>query len=164
MEPIRVVWGVGGAETAMAAYDAALAEAGVENYNLSRVSSVVPPGAEVRVVETAPDLGPVGGRLTVVQAHDTVPPGVADRACAGLGWAVADSGQGVFYEATGESTEAVRETVERGLDEGIDLRNWTPAAEEVRVAMAPSDPDSYTAAVVLAAYGRAEPVLSTTHD
>jgi len=43
----------------MASYDAALAEAGVENYNLVSVSSVIIP-AETRVeaVGTAPDLGP----------------------------------------------------------------------------------------------------------
>ena len=92
MEPIRVVWGTGAAPTAMASYDAALADAGLENYNLIEVSSVVPAGATVEAVGTAPNLGPAGERLTVVQGRATVPPGEEYPACAGLAWAVADDG------------------------------------------------------------------------
>ncbi|MEF8907067.1 MAG: pyruvoyl-dependent arginine decarboxylase, partial [Haloarculaceae archaeon] len=40
MSVIRVVWGSGTGPTGTAAYDAALAEAGVHDYNLVTVSSV----------------------------------------------------------------------------------------------------------------------------
>ncbi|MFC6728802.1 pyruvoyl-dependent arginine decarboxylase, partial [Natronoarchaeum mannanilyticum] len=74
MEPIRIVWGTGEGPTEMASYDAALADAGIENYNLVSVSSIVPAGAEIDPVGTAPDLGPAGERLTVVEGRATAPP------------------------------------------------------------------------------------------
>lgn len=71
MNTIRVVPGTGTGPTALAAYDAALADAGVHNYNLIRVSSVVPAESRIEVLDTAPDLGPAGNRLTVVEARTT---------------------------------------------------------------------------------------------
>ena len=71
MNTIRVVHGVGEAATKMASYDAALADANVHNYNLVTVSSVIPSDATVEAVGTAPDLGPAGERLTVVEARAT---------------------------------------------------------------------------------------------
>jgi arginine decarboxylase len=159
MEPIRVVWGAASAATAMASYDAALADAGVENYNLTRVSSVIPAGAEVRVAETAPDLGPAGERLTVVQGRQTAAPGGAARVAAGLGWSVEESGRGIFYESSGTDPEAVRETVEAGLAAGRDLRDWAFVDGDVQVVSAPAAPEAYTTVVVVAAYGRSDPIL-----
>ncbi|WP_255150908.1 pyruvoyl-dependent arginine decarboxylase [Halorarius halobius] len=159
MEPIRVVWGAASAATAMSSYDAALAEAGVENYNLTRVSSVIPAGATVEIAETAPDLGPAGERLTVVQGRRTVAPGAAERACAGLGWSVEESGRGIFYEASGTDAETVRATVEEGLAAGRELRDWAFTDGDVQVVSAPADPEAYTTAVVLAAYGDSDPIL-----
>ncbi|WP_255197174.1 pyruvoyl-dependent arginine decarboxylase [Halorarius litoreus] len=159
MEPIRVVWGAASAATAMASYDAALAAAGVENYNLTLVSSVIPSGAEVDVAETAPDLGPAGERLTVVQGRQTVAPGESEQACAGLGWSVEDSGRGIFYEASGTDPDVVHESIEAGLAAGRDLRDWAFADGDLQLVTAPADPDAYTTAVVLAAYGRSDPII-----
>ncbi len=57
MSTIRVVWGTATGPTALAAYDAALAEAGVHNYNLISLSSVIPTEPAIEVTGTAPDLG-----------------------------------------------------------------------------------------------------------
>ncbi|MFC7176918.1 pyruvoyl-dependent arginine decarboxylase [Halosegnis marinus] len=159
MEPIRVVWGTGTAPTEMASYDAALADAGVENYNLAYVSSVVPAGATVAATGTAPDLGPVGERLTVVQARETVPPGERATACAGLGWSQAADGKGLFYEASGRDPDAVEAAVRDGLAAGESLRAWAFEARDDRLETAAGDPEAYTTAVVLAAYGESEPLL-----
>ena len=180
MSTIRVVSGVAAAPTAMAAYDAALAEAGVHNYNLVPVSSVVPADAEVASVGTAPDLGPAGNRLTVVEAA-AVTDGT-DPVSAGLGWATGP-GPGLFYEASGTDPDEVRATVAAGLDAGRDLRDWEFTDETIEVrtaggsvgadgadadANAPhadggttdgARPNAYAAAVVVAAYGRSEPIL-----
>jgi len=67
MNTIHVASGVGVADTAMASYDAALADANLHNYNLVAVSSVVPAKATVEAVDEVPDLGPAGDRLTVVR-------------------------------------------------------------------------------------------------
>lgn len=159
MSTIYVVRGVGTAATAMASYDAALSAANVHNYNLVTVSSVIPAGATVERVDTAPDLGPAGNRLTVVESRATVARGAADRVCAGVGWTTGP-GPGLFYEASGTTPETVRETIEIGLSEGRSLRDWTFDAEDVAVASSEvSDADRYTTAVVLAVYGRSEPIL-----
>ena len=66
---IRLASGVGTAPTMLAAFDAALREIGVANYNLIRLSSVIPPGSLVTV--SAAPLSPSGNwgdRLYVVTA------------------------------------------------------------------------------------------------
>lgn len=156
MNTIYVVRGVGTAPTKMASYDAALAAANVHNYNLVAVSSVIPADATVEEVDVAPDLGPVGNRLTVVQARATT--GGVGTVSAGLGWTTGP-GPGLFYEASGENPDAVRRAVEEGLDAGRGLREWTFEDESVALATAENDGEGYTTAVAVAAYGRSESVL-----
>ena len=158
---IRVVWGTGTGPTALAAYDAALADAGVENSNLVRVSSVIPAGAVVEPVGEAPDLGPAGNRLTVVEAHATVeaddPPG--SPGSAGLAWATGP-GPGLFYEVAGAFDDAeCRRRLETGLDAGRDLREWTFEGWGERIVSVDAPPKGCAAAVVLGAYGESEPIF-----
>ncbi|MFC5972240.1 pyruvoyl-dependent arginine decarboxylase [Halomarina salina] len=155
MGTIRVVWGTASAPTAMSSYDAALADAGIENYNLVSVSSVIPSDAHVERVGTAPDLGPVGERLTVVEGRSTVEDGPA---AAGLAWATTEDGTGLFYESSGRAGESVREEVRAGLRAGMDLRDWAFVDEGCEVVTADSG-DGFTTAVVLAVYGRSSPLL-----
>ena len=156
MNTIRIVRGVGDAPTKMASYDAALADANVHNYNLVPVSSVIPADATVEDVGTAPDLGPAGNRLTVVEARATT--GGVGTVSAGLGWTVGP-GPGLFYEASGEDPGAVRRSVEVGLAAGRDLREWTFDDEHVAVTTAEGDGEGYTTAVALAVYGESEAIL-----
>ena len=155
MGTIRVVWGTASAPTAMSSYDAALAEAGVENYNLVSVSSVIPSGAHVERAGTAPDLGPVGERLTVVEGRATVGEGPA---AAGLAWATTADGRGLFYESSGRTAGGVREEVRAGLRAGMDLREWTFVDEGSEVVAADAG-EGYATALVLAVYGRSSPLL-----
>ncbi|MFC5365355.1 pyruvoyl-dependent arginine decarboxylase [Salinirubrum litoreum] len=161
MSRIRVVTGVGTGPTEIASYDAALAEANVHNYNLVTVSSVVPADATVERVGTAPDLGPAGNRLTVVEARATVPTG--DPASAVLGWATGP-GPGLFYEAGGpDAPETLRAEVERGLSAGKDLRDWEFTDQSMAVAsVAPGElgpgADEWTTVVALAIYGESAPI------
>ncbi|HET7324491.1 MAG TPA: pyruvoyl-dependent arginine decarboxylase [Halococcus sp.] len=156
MSTIRIVSGTGTGPTAIAAYDTALADAGVHNYNLIRVSSVIPTGSTIEVLDTAPDLGPVGGKLTVVEARAT---NEADAgACAGLGWTVDDTGRGLFYEASGTDSERIRESLTAGLESGRSLREWSFVDERIVTERAESD-NTYTMAVVLGIYGESEPIL-----
>jgi arginine decarboxylase len=149
---IHVASGVGTGPTPTAAYDAALAAAGVHNYNLVTVSSVVPADAEVREVTTVPDLGPTGERLWVVQSRAD---GTEGTLAAGLGWATGP-GPGLFYESAGTDPAAVRERVASGLAAGRGLREWSFDDETVRVASATADGQP-TCVVYVAAYGRSEP-------
>jgi arginine decarboxylase len=175
MSTIRVAWGTGTGPTEMSSYDAALADANLHNYNLVAVSSVIPADAEVEEVDVAPDLGPTGERLTVVQARATcVGPG---RVSAGLGWTTSDgdsggedaassdgdsddgTGPGLFYEAADETDpEEVAERVRTGLAAGRELRDWEFTDERIRTADVHAEPGTFATAVVVAAYGESEPI------
>ena len=158
MSTIRVVWGTASGPTAMSSYDAALADAGVENYNLVSVSSVIPADTDVEAVGTAPDLGPAGERLTVVEARATVAgPG---RASAALAWSQSvDDGPGLFYETSGETDrEDVERRVREGLDAGQELRDWEFTEPSVAVESTRAESGRHTTALVLAVYGESEPI------
>jgi arginine decarboxylase len=139
---VRIVWGSGTGPTALASYDAALAAANVQDYNLVRVSSVLPVDTTVSFAGTAPDLGPVGEKLTVVEARETTSKsgfanakgplarsdeGTTDRRSvqAGLGWAQAANGRGIVYEATGTDSGSVRKEIDAGVQAGSALRELT---------------------------------------
>ena len=161
MSAIRVVWGSATAPTAMSAYDAALAAANVHNYNLITVSSVIPRGPPVERAGTAPDLGPTGNSLTVVQSRATVEPGSEQSAVAGVGWVRSASGRGLFYEASGTDRDAVREAIREGLDAGMALRDWDFDDEmTIQLEETAPGPDAYSTAIVLAAYGQSEPLVA----
>jgi len=159
MTTIRVAWGTATGPTAMAAYDAALAEANVHDFNLVTVSSVIPAGTDLAVVGTAPDLGPAGDRLTVVQSRADRAPGADEPGVVGLGWARSADGPGILYEATGTDAEAVRTAVRTGLEHGVGLRDWDVADSDVLVRRVEPVADAHSTVVLLAVYGESEPVV-----
>ena len=151
MSTIRVVWGTGTGPTETAAYDAALADANVHNYNLVTVSSVTPAEATVEAVETAPDLGPAGNRLTVVEAHANA--AGPQTVSAALGWATGP-GPGLFYESASDTDATdVRTRVREGLAAGADLREWTLDDERIHAESVTAQSGEYAAAAVLGVYG-----------
>lgn len=175
---IRVLAGAGTGPTELAARDAALCDAGIGNFNLVSLSSVIPPSATVGRVESIPSLGPVAGLLPVVEAAVTVPPGTAGAAA--LGWARADDGRGLFYEATAEESPEVPDggravpdrdgdaleeqlagTVREGLAHGFAIRGWGDPSSTVETGSV-GDPDSHASLAILAAYGRATSPAETT--
>jgi arginine decarboxylase len=156
MSAIRLVWGTATGPTELSAHDAALAEAGVADYNLVELSSVIPAEPTLEVVGEAPDLGPIGGEVRVVQSQAVA---AADAsAAAGIGWARRGDGAGVFYEVAGTDAAAVREEIETGLVAGTARRGWS-VVEEDAVVRELRPADGYGAAVVLATYGESRPVV-----
>lgn len=121
---IYVACGSGIGPTKMAAFDAALNVAGVANFNLIRLSSIVPPGSKI-IESTGPvehDLGKWGDRLYVVMAEMRVDsPNV--EAWAGIGW-VQDkkTGKGLFVEHEGNNEHTVRRDIEASLHALMDTR------------------------------------------
>ena len=156
MSTIRVVWGTATGPTALSSYDAALAEAGVHNYNLVTLSSVIPAGPDIELPGTAPNLGPPGEALEVVQSAATAAPG--ERAAAGIGLARSAEGPGIFYEVDGTDSDAVRTEIREGLAAGRDLRDWAFVEEDIRVeSVAPES--THASVVVVAIYGESHPVV-----
>ena len=54
---IKVVCGVGSGRTILSSFDSALKDAGVYNYNLITLSSIIPPGSKVNKIRRAFHLG-----------------------------------------------------------------------------------------------------------
>lgn len=159
MGVIRIVWGTASESTAMASYDAALADANVHNYNLVSVSSVIPANATIDAVGDAPDLGPAGERLTVVEGRATVAPGRSEPAVASLGWDREPGGPGIFYETSGTDPKAVEDRIEDGLAAGRALREWSFGDAGRKLVAAEPDSKRYTTAIVLAVYGTSSPIV-----
>lgn len=112
---LLVTSGTGEAATELAAFDRALLDAGIANYNLIRLSSVIPAGS--MVMEKRPDLpgSEWGWRLYVVLAEQRASRS-GEQAWAGIGW-IQDpaDGRGLFVEHEGTSNEHVVDLIEDSL-------------------------------------------------
>jgi arginine decarboxylase len=115
---ISVVASVGEGTTLLSSFDAALNNAGVSNYNLIPLSSVIPPNAEVVPVENflTPD-SEWGHKLYVVKAEMRSQKSKKYIA-AGVGWYQLEDGRGLFVEH--ECLENTKESVESELNFLID--------------------------------------------
>ena len=165
---IEVASGVGSGPTKLAAFDAALQGAGVANFNLITLSSVIPPATTVRPIDepvTRPR-GEWGDRLYVVMAQMRVDqPG--QQAWAGVGWAQdRESGKGLFVEHEGHDESQVRQDLEATLTSMAGSRNEVFGAPNY-VVQGTVCRDESACALVVAVYGSApwprplfEPVIT----
>lgn len=116
---IRVSRGTGTGSTRLAAFDAALRSAGVADFNLVRLSSVIPPFASV--VTTDRDEQIAGGHGDVLlcvyaDAYSSTP---GESAWAGVTWAQNHDPAlgGLFAEHSGWSRTDVERELEHTMDE-----------------------------------------------
>ncbi|QIO24825.1 pyruvoyl-dependent arginine decarboxylase [Haloarcula sp. JP-L23] len=160
MDRIQIVYGTGTGETALASYDAALADANIHNYNLSYLSSMIPEETAIDVIGTAPDLGPPGNRLTVVEASTHTDTG--ETVAAGLGWIQSEESGGVFYEATSQESEnAVETKLRNGLRTAKYLREWEFGNQRIKTVSADAAEDTHTTALIAAVYGQSESLFES---
>jgi arginine decarboxylase len=113
---LPVLAGTGVGSTSLAAFDAALRDAGVANFNLLRLSSVIPPRTEVDTTGRAPlPEGGWGDRLYCVYAEQHADlPGV--EAWAGIGWVQRLDGEGgLFVEHEGPTEAFLTAAIEASL-------------------------------------------------
>lgn len=119
---IKVVCGVGIGKTVLSAFDTALKDVGVYNYNLITLSSIIPPNSRVSKVRrytTPPE--EYGHKLYVVKAeirsHE-----VGKFLAAGVGWfQFGKDGRGVFveHEIIGETKVAVESEINLRIQNSI---------------------------------------------
>lgn len=113
---IQLTKGTGSGDTKIAAFDAALFEAGIANYNLIRLSSIIPPGSRIEIgkAEIKPD--EFGHRLYVVYACE-IQNEIGKDAWAGIGWTLAKdgAGKGLFTEHEGHSEQEVTNLINETL-------------------------------------------------
>ena len=153
---ISIRTGVGSGRTLLSAFDHALLGAGVGDFNLVTLSSVIPTASRIRHVDgTLP--GGHGDLLFCVRAEAFADqPG--DVAWAGLGWVVDETGGGLFVEHHAHSEDALIELIEDSLSDMN--RNRGGGYGDVQMTLASAEcVDQPVCALVLAAYR-----VSNWHD
>ena len=122
---IAVTAATGEGPTSLAAFDSALRSAGVANFNLVRLSSVIPPKSVIsaRHPTDLPAIhGEWGDRLFAVWAFESAER-LGQEAWAGVAWAQdPHDGRGLFVEHEGSSEAQVREALAATLSEICDAR------------------------------------------
>jgi len=120
---IYLTSGTGKGLTDISAFDAALANAGIANYNLIYLSSIIPEGSRIEIKKLKPKKAEYGRKLYVVIArHDQDTSG--KEAWAGLGWSQDRIGRGLFVEHKSESKEAVIRLIRNSLKDMKKLRSY----------------------------------------
>lgn len=118
---ITITAGVGEGPTPLAAFDAALLDAGVANYNLIYLSSVIPTGSEIELAKFVSQPDEYGYRLYVVAAWQHALE-IGQTAWAGLGWTQDETGRGLFVELHGSERDAVEADIQATLTTMIQSR------------------------------------------
>jgi arginine decarboxylase len=113
---IRVTEGVGTGPTELSAFDQALVKAGIANYNIIYLSSVLPPDSDVSFSTKPKELeGEWGDRLYVVMAQNRS--SVRNQEVwSGIGWMQdPETKQGLLVEHEGHGEAEVRADIEHSL-------------------------------------------------
>ena len=137
---IAVVAGAGEGRTTLSAFDAALFQCGVHNYNLLALSSMIPPAAQVCLRDRYfPPADEHGHRLYVVKAEmRSAQPGTV--IAAGLGWLQWGDGRGVFVEhellcrvqSPAEAEAALKSEIDASLRDLVQTRGVAHGSAQFR--------------------------------
>ena len=152
---IRVSAGSGTGRTPLSAFDSALRDAGVADFNLVRLSSVIPPGSTVTDVHGRHQLTGGHGDLLYCVYAAAYAYNRGDKAWAGVGWALHEdgSGAGLFVEHDAATRENLDWALAASLDDLSRRRGggYIPAGSVTAAASCSSMP---ACAVVIASYRR----------
>jgi arginine decarboxylase len=152
---IRVSAGSGTGRTPLSAFDAALRDAGVADFNLVRLSSIIPPGSTVVDVHGRHQLTGGHGDLLycVYAAAYAYAPG--ESAWAGVGWSLErnGTGAGLFVEHDARTRADLEWALAASLEELSNRRGraFAPAGSVLTGATCTGAP---ACAVVIASYRR----------
>ncbi len=116
---IIITGGVGTGSTELSSFDDALFNAGVSNYNLIYLSSIIPPNSNIKQVENyiTPEED-FGKRLYVVKAFETTSK-IEEHIAAGIGWYKIEEGKGFFVEHHAKGGSDVYLKVSRLIDQTL---------------------------------------------
>lgn len=155
---IYVTSGIGEGKTPLSAFDAALKDAGVHNFNLIILSSVIPPKSVIKLRKFKAKLEDWGSKLYVVKAE------IRSRQSgmyigAALGWYQMKDGKGVFveHEEIGQTIEAVesnlKKEVQNSLHDLCRIRQLSIVEKKLKMKMCIAKvTDQPTSVLVIAVY------------
>lgn len=114
---ISITFGTGEGQTKLSAFDAALWDAGIANFNLIKLSSIIPPRAKVKAQHLKNNgKNGFGDKLYVVLAEKRE--GERGReAWAGIGWVQSKDGRGLFVEHEGSQQGEVMRLIKETLSD-----------------------------------------------
>lgn len=118
--PISIRTASGTGRTTLSAWDDALWRAGVADFNLIRLSSVIPQQTRLSF-DTSPVVGEHGDKLYCVYAS-TLAEQPGDTAWAGIGWTRAEDGRGLFVEHSAQTEDGLSELIRLSLEDMVDRR------------------------------------------
>ena len=120
---IYITNGIGEGKTKISAFDKALAQAGVANYNLIYLSSVIPENSIVELKKMKSKESEYGKRCYVVIARSdqNIP---KKEAWAGLSWTQDKDGKGLFAEHHSDSKKKLLSLIRNTLPEMKTRRNY----------------------------------------
>lgn len=121
---IKICCGTGSGKTFLSAFDSALVDAGVGNYNLIYLSSVIPKGAAIVETEHVEKANDYGSKLYVVMARCDQNE-FGKEAWAGLGWIQDEEGRGLFVEHHAEGRKEVERLISNSLDDMREGRSFS---------------------------------------
>lgn len=114
--------GKGEGSTQLSAFDNALFNAGIANFNLLKLSSVIPPKSKLKIKQYN-DNGSkgFGDRLYIVMAEKRETE-KGREAWAGIGWVQAKDGRGLFVEHYGSQQAEVIRLINGSLTDMVQYR------------------------------------------
>jgi len=119
---INITSGTGEGQTKLSAFDAALWDAGIANFNLIKLSSIIPSGVKVKVRHLKNNgQDSFGDKLYVVLSEKRE----SERgreAWAGIGWVQAKDGSGLFVEHEGSQQAEVMRLIKETLNDMVRYR------------------------------------------
>lgn len=158
---IYITTGKGVGRTPISAFDAALKDARVYNYNLVYLSSIIPPDTDIELRKIPEDLSKWGDRLYVVRAE------MRSRESgkyigAALGWCQFEDGRGIFveHEEIGETKDAVegnlKEEVRKSLGDMCKARKIQVNEDKFQMILCTTKVKDLPASVLVVAVYKSE--------
>ncbi len=148
---IIIVKGIGEGSTALSAFDDALHNLGIGNFNLVELSSIIPKNAIIEIKEKF-DLPYKIGQIQPVVISHTESNEKGLEISAGLGWALAIEG-GVFIETSGCFGEnSCLEKINSTLNDMIKRRTWKWYKETNNYIISTIVKDFFSSVIVCAVY------------
>jgi arginine decarboxylase len=128
---IIITSGTGEGPGRKAAFDAAVMDAGIGDYNIIPLSSVIPPNSEIVIAKPEKKASERGKKLYVVLSESYAEK-KGRRAVAGLMWSVAAGGKGggIFIEHSGDERGDVEKVLKESLDAMVEKRKGKFGAAE----------------------------------
>lgn len=164
---IEVTFGAGRGKTELAAFDSALFNAGVGNYNLLHLSSVIPTGCTPVIKKVDYNNNDEFGYKLFCVLSEKRESRIGHAAWAGLGWVltVESPTQGLFVEHSGESEAEVMDAMTKTLTSIVEYREGKYGAIQYKTIGVICEKNPVCAAVI-AIYetGKWEKGIALKHD